>query len=55
MASSTTRLTDLVHVARPRHWTKNIFVLAPLVFAEEGLPAKVSLALTAFEIGRAHV
>lgn len=39
----------LILLLRPAHWVKNVFVLAPLVFAQELTdPAEVRLALMAF-------
>lgn len=44
-----TWLVDLMAIARPRHWSKNIFVLAPLVFAEQSdVRRMMPVALLAF-------
>jgi 4-hydroxybenzoate polyprenyltransferase len=34
-AASPSILTELVRAMRPQHWVKNVFVLAPLVFAQQ--------------------
>ncbi len=42
-------LAALVRLLRPSHWAKNVFVLAPLVFAERlADPRAIALALAAF-------
>lgn len=38
------RLHDLVRLCRPRHWTKNVFVLAPLLFNESRSLASAGIA-----------
>jgi len=50
MARSST-LTALIQAMRPKHWVKNVFVLAALVFAHQlDDPRSVSLALAAFVV-----
>ena len=40
---------QVLHAMRPRQWVKNLFVMAPLVFAEQALDAaKIGTALGAF-------
>jgi len=46
------KLIDLARLARPRHWVKNVFVLAPIVFAmrmgDADAWGQVALAFAAF-------
>jgi 4-hydroxybenzoate polyprenyltransferase len=50
MAQSST-VTTLIRAMRPRHWVKNVFVFAPLVFAHQlGDPRAAALATAAFAI-----
>jgi 4-hydroxybenzoate polyprenyltransferase len=48
----TTSLQDIVSICRPRQWTKNVFVLAPVLFSESiGKPANLlsaGIALVCF-------
>ncbi|MFL5245700.1 MAG: decaprenyl-phosphate phosphoribosyltransferase [Gemmataceae bacterium] len=45
----TTSLRDIVSICRPRQWTKNVFVLAPVLFSESiGNPANLLSAGIAF-------
>ncbi len=45
----TTSLRDIVTICRPRQWTKNVFVLAPVLFSESiGKPANLLSAGIAF-------
>ncbi|UYN95725.1 MAG: decaprenyl-phosphate phosphoribosyltransferase [Enhydrobacter sp.] len=47
--SALAQVTALLRLMRPRQWVKNVFVLAPLVFAREYLdPSSVASAIFAF-------